>query len=77
VRPEQADRLATNYGLAQTATASAWLDDAATSAYLHDPVYLSGGGGLVSTAGDTSLQPDAAGKGSLDGTGSSGGRRWS
>jgi len=51
VKPEQADRLATNYRAAQGGGIEV-LDDAATSTYLKEPTFLSGGGGLVSTAED-------------------------
>ena len=52
VRPDQADRLATNYAAAATGDGIEVFDDAATSQFLREPTFLSGGGGLVSTAGD-------------------------
>jgi CubicO group peptidase (beta-lactamase class C family) len=52
VPPDKADRLATNYTAVPNDSGVGVLDDAATSTYLKNPVYLSGGGGLVSTAGD-------------------------
>jgi len=52
VKPDQADRLATNYAASASGRGLDVVDDAATSTYLKDPIYLSGGGGLVSTAGD-------------------------
>jgi CubicO group peptidase (beta-lactamase class C family) len=68
VRPEQADRLSTNYGSAPSGMGISVVDDAATSTYLKDPVYLSGGGGLVSTAGDyLRFSRMLLGKGTLDG----------
>jgi CubicO group peptidase (beta-lactamase class C family) len=51
-RPEQADRLATNYRASQSGPGIDVLDDAATSTFLREPTLLSGGGGLISTAGD-------------------------
>jgi CubicO group peptidase (beta-lactamase class C family) len=68
VRPEQADRLATCYGSAPDGNGIIVWDDAETSTLLHDPVYLSGGGGLVSTAGDyLRFCRMLLGKGTLDG----------
>ena len=65
--PEKADRLATNYAGTDDGGIKI-LDDAATSPYLQDPVYLSGGGGLVSTAGDyLRFCRMLLGKGTLDG----------
>ena len=52
VRPEQADRFATNYGPASSGSGIEVADDPTTSVYLQQPTYLSGGGGLVSTTGD-------------------------
>jgi CubicO group peptidase (beta-lactamase class C family) len=52
VRPDQADRLASNYRAAPTGDGLEVYDDAATSAFLREPTFYSGGGGLVSTAGD-------------------------
>src|SRR5205807_3538768 len=52
VRPDQADRLATNYASSATGIDIEVFDDAATSQFLREPTFLSGGGGLVSTAGD-------------------------
>jgi CubicO group peptidase (beta-lactamase class C family) len=52
VRPDQADRLATNYASSATGNDIEVFDDAATSQFLREPTFLSGGGGLVSTAGD-------------------------
>ena len=51
VRPDQADRLATNYASSATGDIEVF-DDAAASQFLREPTFLSGGGGLVSTAGD-------------------------
>ncbi|HZO30783.1 MAG TPA: serine hydrolase domain-containing protein [Chloroflexota bacterium] len=51
VRPDQVDRLATNYRPASSGGIEVF-DDAATSTYLKEPTFHSGGGGLVSTAGD-------------------------
>jgi CubicO group peptidase (beta-lactamase class C family) len=64
----KADRLATNYAGTDDGGIKV-LDDAATSHYLRDPIYLSGGGGLVSTAGDyLRFCQMLLGKGTLDGT---------
>jgi CubicO group peptidase (beta-lactamase class C family) len=52
VRPDQASRFASNYGPAKIGAEVMLVDDAATSVYLTPPTFLSGGGGLVSTAGD-------------------------
>jgi len=46
----KADRFAANYSA--TPGGMQLLDDPATSAYLHEPTFFSGGGGLVSTASD-------------------------
>ncbi|MFN8637499.1 MAG: serine hydrolase domain-containing protein [Chloroflexota bacterium] len=68
VKPEQADRLATNYAMTTDGQGTVVLDDAATSMYLQNPIYLSGGGGLVSTAGDyLRFSRMLLGKGTLDG----------
>jgi CubicO group peptidase (beta-lactamase class C family) len=68
VRPEQADRFASCYGMAPDGSGIVVVDDAPESPYLHDPVYLSGGGGLVSTAGDyLRFCRMLLGKGTLDG----------
>ena len=52
VRPDHAERFAANYRLTPDRTAIEVADDPATSPYLEEPTLLSGGGGLVSTAGD-------------------------
>jgi CubicO group peptidase (beta-lactamase class C family) len=52
VRPDRADRLATSYASSATGDGIEVFDDAATSQFLREPTFLSGGGGLVSTAGD-------------------------
>jgi CubicO group peptidase (beta-lactamase class C family) len=52
VRPDQAARLASSYGPAPSGDGIEVVDDAATSEYLREPTFHSGGGGLVSTAGD-------------------------
>jgi CubicO group peptidase (beta-lactamase class C family) len=66
--PEKADRLATNYGASGDGSIQV-VDDAATSPYLHDPIYLSGGGGLVSTASDyLRFCQMLLGKGTLEGS---------
>ena len=52
VRPDQAERLATNYRASATGEGIEVFDDAATSEFLREPTFFSGGGGLVSTAGD-------------------------
>jgi CubicO group peptidase (beta-lactamase class C family) len=52
VQPHQAGRLATNYRPAASGHGIEVFDDAATSTYLQAPTFLSGGGGLASTAGD-------------------------
>jgi CubicO group peptidase (beta-lactamase class C family) len=52
VQPHQAERLATNYRASEDDAGIEVVDDAATSPFLHEPTFLSGGGGLVSTAGD-------------------------
>jgi CubicO group peptidase (beta-lactamase class C family) len=68
VPPAKADRLATNYTGAKSGVGIDVADDAATSPYLHDPVYRSGGGGLVSTAGDyLRFCQMLLGKGTLEG----------
>ena len=51
VRDEQADRLAACYA-AMAGAPLVEVDAPATSSYLTPPTFLSGGGGLVSTAGD-------------------------
>lgn len=51
VRPDQADRLATNYRPASSGGIEVF-DDAVTSTYLKESTFHSGGGGLVATAGD-------------------------
>ena len=67
-RPEQADRLATNYRSAPGGDGIEVFDDPTTSAYLREPTFLSGGGGLVSTAGDyLRFCRMLLGKGTLDG----------
>ena len=52
VRPDQADRLGSTYAAAASGAGIEVVDDAATSPFLREPTFLSGGGGLVSTAGD-------------------------
>jgi len=52
VRPDRADRLATSYASSATGDGIEVFDDAATSQFLREPTFRSGGGGLVSTAGD-------------------------
>jgi CubicO group peptidase (beta-lactamase class C family) len=52
VRQDQADQLATNYVSSATGDGIEVFDDAASSTFLKEPTFLSGGGGLVSTAGD-------------------------
>ena len=52
VRPDQAERLASNYRPTPDGAGITIFDDAATSTFLHEPSFFSGGGGLVSTAGD-------------------------
>jgi len=52
VRPDQVDRFASNYGPATNGAEIALVEDAAASGYLREPTYHSGGGGLVTTAGD-------------------------
>lgn len=52
VRPNQAERLAGNYRPTPDGAGIAIFDDAATSTFLREPSFFSGGGGLVSTAGD-------------------------
>jgi CubicO group peptidase (beta-lactamase class C family) len=52
VRPHQASRLGSTYGAAASGDGIEVVDDAATSWFLHEPTFRSGGGGLVSTAGD-------------------------
>ena len=67
VRPHQAERLATNYRPASGGGIEVF-DDAATSTYLREPTFHSGGGGLVSTAGDyLRFCQMLLGKGRLDG----------
>ena len=51
VTPDQADRLASCYACT-AADPLVEVDAPATSSYLTPPTYLSGGGGLVSTAAD-------------------------
>jgi CubicO group peptidase (beta-lactamase class C family) len=51
VAPANVDRFAACYSWTASKTL-ALSDDPQTSAYLNDPVFLSGGGGLVSTLGD-------------------------
>src|SRR6266498_1894573 len=68
VRPDQANRLATNYASPATGDGIEVFDDAATSHFLREPTFLSGGGGLVSTAGDyLRFCQMLLGKGQLDG----------
>src|SRR3712207_8538083 len=50
--PHQAERLATSYRSSEDGAGIAVFDDAATSFFLREPTFLSGGGWLVSTAGD-------------------------
>jgi CubicO group peptidase (beta-lactamase class C family) len=52
VRPHQAERLATNYRSSADGAGIEVFDDAATSFFLREPTFFSGGGGLVCTAGD-------------------------
>jgi CubicO group peptidase (beta-lactamase class C family) len=52
VRSDGADRLATGYASSATGDGIEVFDDSATSQFLREPTFLSGGGGLVSTAGD-------------------------
>lgn len=52
VRPEQRDRFAANYSPSPTGDGLALADDPATSVYLAEPTFLSGGGGLAGTGGD-------------------------
>jgi CubicO group peptidase (beta-lactamase class C family) len=52
VQPDQAERLATNYRSSATGDGIEVFDDAVTSQFLREPTFYSGGGGLVSTAGD-------------------------
>jgi CubicO group peptidase (beta-lactamase class C family) len=67
VRSHQAERLATNYqGLSSGGIEV--VDDAATSTFLKEPTFLSGGGGLVSTAEDyLRFSRMLLGRGQLDG----------
>jgi CubicO group peptidase (beta-lactamase class C family) len=68
VKPEQADRFTSNYGRTPGAESVTVVDDATTSTYLQEATYLSGGGGLVSTAGDyLRFARMLLGKGTLDG----------
>jgi CubicO group peptidase (beta-lactamase class C family) len=68
VRPDQAHRLATNYVSSATGDGIDIFDDAAASQFLQEPTFLSGGGGLVSTAGDClRFCRMLLGKGELDG----------
>jgi CubicO group peptidase (beta-lactamase class C family) len=67
VRPEQADRLASNYRAASSGGIEV-IDAAATSVYLQEPAICFGGGGLVSTASDyLRFARMLLGKGQLDG----------
>ncbi len=67
VRPEQAARLSTNYQSSVNGGIKV-MDDAATSTYLKRPSFFSGGGGLVSTAGDyLQFSRMLLGQGTLDG----------
>ncbi len=67
VRPEQADRLATNYRAAPSGGIEV-TDAAATSVYLKEPPILFGGGGLVSTPSDyLRFSRMLLGRGQLDG----------
>lgn len=67
VRPDQVDRLAANYQ-ATPDGGLALIDAPRTSTYLAEPTFLSGGGGLVSTAGDyLRFARMLAGGGTLDG----------
>ncbi|MEO9256329.1 MAG: serine hydrolase domain-containing protein [Tepidiformaceae bacterium] len=66
VRPEQAERFAANY--AATKAGLRLIDDPKTSAYLNEPTFFSGGGGLVSTIGDyVRFCQMLLGQGQLDG----------
>ena len=68
VRPDRAERLATNYRTAASGAGIEVVDDAATSTYLKEATFHSGGGGLVSTAGDyLRFCRMLLGKGRLDG----------
>jgi CubicO group peptidase (beta-lactamase class C family) len=69
VRPHQAERLASNYRASSNGGGGIEVvDDAATSTYLKEPTFLSGGGGLVSTAGDyLRFSRMLLGRGQLDG----------
>jgi CubicO group peptidase (beta-lactamase class C family) len=51
VPPDKVDRFAANYGRGRDKRLVR-IDDPASSSYLSEPTYLSGGGGLVSTASD-------------------------
>lgn len=67
-RPEQADRLGSTYAASASGAGVEVIDDAATSPFLREPTFLSGGGGLVSTAGDyLRFCRMLLGKGTLDG----------
>ena len=52
VRPDQVERFAANYRATPDRAGIEVADDPATSPYLDEPRVLSGGSGLVSTAGD-------------------------
>lgn len=52
VRPEQVERFSAMYGPAESGDGLRLVDDPQMSPYLFPPTFLSGGGGLVSTAGD-------------------------
>jgi CubicO group peptidase (beta-lactamase class C family) len=52
VRPHQASRLGSTYAARASGDGVEVVDDAATSEFLQEPTFRSGGGGLVSTAGD-------------------------
>jgi CubicO group peptidase (beta-lactamase class C family) len=52
VPPEKIDRFATSYGPQERGDGLKVLDDPATGEYASPPAFLSGGGGLVSTAHD-------------------------
>ncbi|HEY8767336.1 MAG TPA: serine hydrolase domain-containing protein [Dehalococcoidia bacterium] len=51
VKPEKAHRLAANYAR-QTDKTMVLIDDPASSTYLREPTFISGGGGLTSTTAD-------------------------
>jgi CubicO group peptidase (beta-lactamase class C family) len=52
VRPDQIERFAANYTSNPTGDGLIVADDPQSSVYLREPTFFSGGGGLVSTAGD-------------------------